>query len=113
MSDDSVLPKHDPCVWCGAPVLIDWEAFDTGEWVSPRCEQHKRKARTKPEFEERYRLLARQAEDVTGGSEMLHVLEDQLHEDALEAIADGDPDPADIASLVLQTRLLTFDRWYA
>ena len=52
-----------------------------------------------------------------GDPEHAHVLEDKLHQDVLQAIADGDlfpfHTPAECAKAALSTSRIRFDRWYA
>lgn len=48
-----------------------------------------------------------------GDEEVAHSMEDQLHEDALAAIASGADDPQALAAECLRTREIKFDRWYS
>lgn len=45
--------------------------------------------------------------------EKLHGTEDQLHEEVLQAIADGAANAQALASEALKTRDVVFPRWYA
>ena len=45
--------------------------------------------------------------------EAAHIKEDDLHQDVLQAIADGAADPAALAREALKTKDLDFARWYA
>lgn len=42
-----------------------------------------------------------------------HFEEDRIRTDVLQAIADGHPDPAGLATAALKTAEAVFSRWYA
>ena len=50
---------------------------------------------------------------ITFDNEAAHSDEDELHQDVLQAIADGAAHPADLAQAALETQKLDFQRWYA
>ena len=50
--------------------------------------------------------------DETGDNEQAHVDEDELHQNVLEAIAEGAEHPKELAALALTTRAIKFERWY-
>lgn len=54
-----------------------------------------------------------QIRDEANDPETAHALEDQLHEDVLQAIALDHPDPAALAKIALTTRQIRFVRWCA
>jgi hypothetical protein len=55
----------------------------------------------------RLKLLAEK-----GNGPECHCLEDELREDVLKEIAQGHPDSQRLASLVLVTSNIEFDRWF-
>lgn len=60
------------------------------------------------------RAAIAQIEATCNDDEHAHILEDGLHQAVLEAIALGTcDDPAECAALALQTRDISFYRWYA
>lgn len=57
--------------------------------------------------------LAEIAESAKDDDESAHACEDDLHQDVLQAIADGHPDAAALAAEALKSVQITFYRWYA
>jgi hypothetical protein len=51
--------------------------------------------------------------EIASDDEHAHSLEDDLWNDVLQAIADGAPDSADLATEALKTNQVKFHRWYA
>lgn len=51
--------------------------------------------------------------DTVDDPETAHSAEDQLHQDVLQAIADGAAEPRLLARAALKTLKLEFSRWYA
>lgn len=52
-------------------------------------------------------------DDSSDDGEIAHRKEDRLFCDVLKAIADGAPEPAELARAALESRNLDFDRYYS
>ncbi len=59
------------------------------------------------------RLLQIEEEAALSDDERAHSLEDALHRDVLEAVANGHPDSMALAELALSTLPMDFARWCA
>lgn len=62
---------------------------------------------------EEIRNLVQQLADNHGNAESAHVLEDQIHDKALVAIAEGAEHADEIAEEAMKTVTIDFERWYA
>ena len=59
------------------------------------------------------RNRVRHIDNIRHDDEAAHIKEDDLHQDVLQAIADGAADPAALAREALKTKDLDFARWCA
>lgn len=62
---------------------------------------------------EQARNRVRHIDNIRRDDEAAHAEEDTLHQDALQAIADGAPNPAALATEALKTKNIDFARWCA
>lgn len=59
------------------------------------------------------RNRVRHIDNIRSDDEAAHAEEDTLHQDVLQAIADGAPNPAELAQEALKTGDIDFARWCA
>jgi len=60
-----------------------------------------------------YKNSLKELKIMAGDDEAAHSFEDDLHEKALQEIADGIENPSEIAKEVLKTKKIRFARWCA
>lgn len=58
-------------------------------------------------------LALKEIARVANDDERAHGMEDRLHQEVLQAIADGAPNAAELARLALKTSDINFARWCA
>ena len=59
------------------------------------------------------RQRVKEIDEIADDVELAHAAEDKLHRDVLRAIADGAPNPRELALAAIATEHLGLDRYYA